>query len=70
MAQENKLVINVTTIRNPKDEALLRDAVGTLPGVESVVVNGALRSISIIGVDIPREDVIERIEGVGFTVIS
>ncbi len=69
MSQENKLVLNLAEINDPKEEAMLRDAVCTLCGVECVTVNAARRSLSIIGADLPREDIIERIEEMGFTVI-
>ncbi len=68
MAQENKIVLNLEDIRTPQEEAALRDAVCTMCGVECVTVNAARGSLSIIGADLAREDIIERIEALGFTV--
>ncbi|MFA9381989.1 MAG: hypothetical protein ACERKO_13120 [Acetanaerobacterium sp.] len=69
MPQENTIVLNLAEIHDPHEEAMLRDAVCTMCGVECVTVNTARRSLSIIGADLPREDIIERIEELGFTVI-
>ncbi len=68
MAEENNIVLTIDEIHSAKDEATLRDAVCTLPGVECVTVNALRHSLSIIGADLAREDIIERIEALGFVV--
>ncbi len=68
MAEENNIVLTIDEIHNPHDEAALRDAVCTMPGVECVTVNAFRHSLSIIGADLAREDIIERIEALGFVV--
>ncbi len=68
MSQENNIVLNLSEINDPQEEAELRDVVGTIPGVEYVNVDAARRNLSIIGADLAREDIIEKIEALGYTV--
>lgn len=68
MSQENNIVLSLEAVRGAHDEAALRDAVCAMSGVEFVAVDAARGSVSVIGADLSRDELIERIEALGYTV--
>ncbi len=68
MENENKIVLNLYEINSDEEGAQLRDTIGALSGVECVIVNEARNTVSIIGAELSREDIIDCIEALGFTV--
>lgn len=66
--QENNIVLRVDNLYTSEDENQVNDIIRTFCGIEYVNSDNFTRNVTIIGADMSREDIIERLEAEGFTV--